>query len=53
MRFGGEFAVGAGQDAIEEFQDGDFRAEAVPDGAEFQADVSAADDDQALGHFGK
>ena len=51
MGVAGKFAVGAGQDPIEKLQHRDFRPKPIPDRAEFQADISAADDHQMLGHF--
>ena len=43
-----QVAIGAGQQAIEQFDDRHLRAELGVDGAHFQADVSAADDQQRL-----
>ncbi len=37
----------AGQDAVEELDDRDLRAQAAPDGAELQADDAGADDEHA------
>ena len=42
----GDVDVHAGQDAVEELDDGHLRAEAAPDRAELEADDAGADDDQ-------
>ncbi len=39
-----------GHDVVQELDDGDLRAQALPDRAHLQADVAAADHDQLLGH---
>ena len=49
LRVGGDLRVYSGQDAIEVFEDGDFRAKTTPDRAEFKADVTGADDDEVFG----
>ena len=51
LRLAGHFAIEAGQDAVEEFHDRDFRSEPPPDRTEFQADDAGADDDQARRHL--
>ncbi len=45
--------VAGREDALEEFEDEDFGAQAVPDGAHLHADVSAADDDHLFGDLGE
>ena len=46
-------AVHAGQDAVEELDDGHLAAEPPPDRAELEADDAGADDDQPLRHRGQ
>ena len=48
-----QVAVGAGQQAVGQFHDGDARAQGRVDRPHFQADVTAADDQQRLGHVGQ
>ncbi|MNC88252.1 hypothetical protein D3C83_40510 [compost metagenome] len=52
-RFLHDVAIVAGEDRRHELDDGDHRAEAAPDGAEFEADDAAADHDEVLGHLGE
>ena len=49
----GDLAVHAGQDAVEEFDHRDLRAEPPPDRAELETDHAGADDEQPLRHRGK
>ena len=46
-----EIAIRAGEQAREHFNDRDARAQRGVDGAEFEADVSAADDQQSAGNI--
>ena len=46
-----DVAVEAGQDLVEEFDDGDLGAEPPPHRAELEPDHPAADHDHALGHL--
>ena len=46
-----DIAVHAGQDLVEIFHDGDFRAEPQPDAAQLEPDHAAADHDQMSRHF--
>ena len=46
---GGDFGVHGRRDLVEEFDDGDFGAQAAPDAAELKADDAGADDDQLAG----
>ena len=46
-----DLEVHAGQDAVEELDDGDLRAEAALDRAELEADDAGADDQQPLRHL--
>ena len=48
---GGDFIVQARRDAVEELDNGDLRAEAVPHAAQLQPDHPCADDDQMLRHL--
>jgi hypothetical protein len=48
LSFGGDLGIGAGEDAVEVFEDGDLRAETAPDGGHLQADVTRADHDEAF-----
>ena len=50
LRLLGDFAVSAGQDAVEVFDNRDFRPKTPPDGAEFKTDDTGADDDHLLRH---
>ena len=45
------FAVHSGKQLVKEFDHGDFRTEPAPHAAQLKADDTAADDNQALGHF--
>ena len=47
------FVVAGREDAGHEFDDRHFRTEAAPDGAHFDADVAAADDDEFFGELGE
>ena len=47
----GEVGVGPEENVIQRLDDGDFAAECGIDGAEFHADVAAADDEQRLGNL--
>ena len=46
----GEVGIGAGKNGIERFDEHDFAAERGVNGAQFHADVTAADDEQILGN---
>ncbi len=46
-----DLSVHAGQDAIEEFDDGDFGAETMPDRAQLEPDHAGADDQEFAGHL--
>ena len=48
-----QVAVGAGQQAVGHFDHRDLAAQGGIDGAHFQPDVAAADDQQRLGHVGQ
>ncbi len=48
-----EIAIDERENGIERFDDGDRRAEGGINHADFQADVAAADDEQALGYVGQ
>src|SRR5438105_2704320 len=45
------FAIHAGQDAVEEFDDHDLRPQPAPHRAEFEADHTGADDQHSFRHF--
>ena len=49
----GHFGVGSRQELRHGFEDGDFRAQALPHAAQFQADDAGADHRQAVRHFGE
>ena len=49
----GNVLVKSRRDARQQFDDGDFRAEARPDRAELEADGARADDDELRRHFGE
>ena len=46
-----DLAIGQRHDPRQELDDGDLRAQPLPDRAQLQADVAAADDDEMLGHL--
>src|SRR5690606_26382487 len=48
---GRDFGTDGRRDLIEEFDNGDFRADAAPDGAQFKANDAGADDNQFLRHL--
>ena len=50
-RRGREFGIHARQNAVEELDDGDLRAQSAPHAAEFQADHAGANDNQMLRHL--
>src|SRR5205823_15118726 len=47
----GHFAIHAGQDAVEEFDDHYLRSQPAPHRAEFEADHAGADDQHFFRHF--
>ncbi len=48
-----QVAIGAGQEAVGQFDDGHLRAQFGVDGSHFQADVTAADNQQRFGNVGQ